>query len=120
MYRPVNFIDRRHALFGLAAMVALIAAAPAGAQSARQLKSTGMVGERLDGYLGIVHGNAGPDVRSAVDQINAQRRQVYEQTARDSGRPLDEVLAVAGARLRDKARPGDWVHNAAGQWIQKR
>lgn len=94
-------------------------ALPAAAQSARDLKNSGAVGERLDGYLGIVDGSAGGDIRAAIEAINAQRRQAYEGASRDSGRARSEVEAVAGARLRDKARAGDWVQNAAGQWIQR-
>jgi len=94
-------------------------ALPAAAQSARDLKNSGAVGERLDGYLGIVDGSAGGNIRAAIEAINAQRRQAYEGASRDSGRARSEVEAVAGARLRDKARAGDWVQNAAGQWIQR-
>ena len=93
---------------------------PLAAQSARQLKSTGFVGERLDGYLGIVSADAGADVRSAVDRANAERRQVYERTASKSGNTLADVQATAGARQRENAQPGDWVQNAAGEWMQKR
>ncbi len=92
---------------------------PAAAQSARDLKNSSAVGERLDGYLGIVDGSAGGDIRGAVEAINEQRRQAYEGAARKSGRRLSEVEAVAGARLRDNAQAGDWVQNAAGQWIRR-
>ncbi len=103
----------------LLACLVVMAALPAAAQSARDLKNSGAVGERLDGYLGIVDGSAGGDIRGAVEAINAQRRQAYEGAARDSGRALSEVEAVAGARLRDNARAGDWVQNAASQWIRR-
>jgi hypothetical protein len=103
-------------------VVALIAAfalaAPADAGS-RELKNTGTVGERADGYLGIVSSAAGPDVSAEVDSINAARRAAYLQAASDTERPLVEIEAVAGARLREKAVPGDWIQNAAGAWVQK-
>ncbi len=105
--------------FVLLAVLAVMTTLPAAAQSARDLKNSGAVGERLDGYLGIVDGSAGGDIRGSIEAINAQRRQAYESAARNSGRRLSEVEAVAGARLRDKARAGDWVQNAAGQWIQR-
>ena len=104
--------------FVLLAVLAVMTALPAAAQSARDLKNSSAVGERLDGYLGIVDGSAGGDIRGAVEAINEQRRQAYEGAARKSGRRLSEVEAVAGARLRDNAQAGDWVQNAAGQWIR--
>jgi uncharacterized protein YdbL (DUF1318 family) len=103
--------------FVLLACLVVMTGLSAAAQSARNLKNSGAVGERLDGYLGIVDGSAGGDIRGAVDAINAQRLQAFDGAARDSGRTLSEVEAVAGARLRDKAQAGDWVQNAAGQWI---
>ena len=106
-------------VFALLACLVVMNTLPASAQSARDLKNSGAVGERLDGYLGIVDGSAGGDIRAAVEAINAQRRQAYEGAARDSGRARSEVEAVAGGRLRDKAQAGDWIQNAAGQWIQR-
>lgn len=107
-------------LVALAALLiaALALAAPADAGS-RELKNTGAVGERVDGYLGIVSSGASTDVRAEVEAINAARREAYLEDARTTGRPLVEIEAVAGARLREKAVPGDWIHNAAGEWVQK-
>lgn len=99
-------------------MLAMAAIAPAEAGS-RELKNTGAVGETVDGYLGVVSGSASQDVQTEVDTINAARRAAYEEAAADTGRPLSEVQAVAGARLREKASPGDWIQNAAGEWVQK-
>ncbi len=101
----------------LAVGLVIAAAPPATAQSARELKATGTVGEGLDGYLGVV-ADASGQVKNAVKAINAKRRKAYQKAAKDSGRPFEEVQAVAGARLRDKAKSGDWVQNAAGRWIQ--
>lgn len=112
LYRMISLISA-------ALMLAVFTVAPAEAGS-RELKDTGAVGETVDGYLGIVSGSAGQDVRAEVDAINAQRRQAYEQAAADTGRPLSEVQAVAGARLREKADAGDWIQNAAGEWVQKK
>ena len=101
------------------AFLTVVTVLPAVAQSARDLKDSGAVGERLDGYLEIIDDSAGGDIRGAVEAINAQRRQAYERAARNSGQTLSEVEAVAGARLRDQAQAGAWVQNAAGQWIQR-
>jgi uncharacterized protein YdbL (DUF1318 family) len=99
-------------------MLAVFAATPADAGS-RELKSSGSVGETVDGYLGLVNDSASQDMRAEVNSINAARRAAYEEASGDTGRPLSEVQAVAGARLREKAQPGDWIQNAAGEWVQK-
>lgn len=105
-------------LVSTAFLLAVFTISPADAGS-RELKNTGAVGETVNGYLGVVNNSASQDVRAEVDSINAARRAAYEEAAADTGRPLSEVQAVAGARLREKASPGDWIQNAAGEWVQK-
>ncbi len=99
-------------------LLAMYAVSPADAGS-RELKNTGAVGETADGFLGIVNDSVSQDVRTEIDAINAARLAAYEEAAGDTGRPLSEVQAVAGARLREKADAGDWIQNAAGEWVQK-
>jgi len=108
-------------LLTVVGMIALGAVAldPAWAQTSRDLKSSGMVGETLDGYLGVVDAAAGADVKAAVDQVNAKRRASYEDTAAKTGQGLSDVELVAGARLREMAQSGDWIQDAAGRWLQK-
>ncbi|MDP6953729.1 MAG: YdbL family protein [Alphaproteobacteria bacterium] len=94
----------------------LVSAAEAGS---RELKNTGAVGESTNGYLAAVPNTRSVGVDAEVDAINAQRREAYLRAAADTGRSLAEIEAVAGARLREKAVPGDWIQNAAGEWIRK-
>ncbi len=109
---------RLFSLISATLLLAMFTVAPADAGS-RELKDTGAVGETLDGYLGIVNSSASQDMRAEVDSINNARRAAYEKASADTGRPLSEVQAVAGARLREKAQGGDWIQNAAGEWVQK-
>jgi hypothetical protein len=102
--------------------VMLLAAAPvdpAWAQSSRDLKNTGMVGETVNGYLGVVDAGAGADLKAQVEELNGQRRASYQDTAGKTGQSLGDVELVAGARLREMAESGDWIQDAAGRWIQK-
>ena len=109
-----------HLVAGLALVVVAATAAVALAQAgSRELKNTGAVGETLNGYLAVTDGGANRDVRGEVETINAARRETYLKAAQDAGRPLAEVEAVAGARLREMAQPGDWIQDAAGNWVQK-
>jgi uncharacterized protein YdbL (DUF1318 family) len=56
---------------------------PAAAKAAVDAaKAQGVVGEQADGFLGFVNaGAASADVRAAVAEINAGRRQLYSQAA---------------------------------------
>ena len=79
--------------------VAILAPPPADAGS-RELKSSGAVGETMNGYLAPVPGADTAGVGSVIADINAQRRRAYEDAAAQSGRPLSEIEAVAGAAVR--------------------
>jgi len=96
-----------------------MSALPAEAGS-RELKATGLIGETTNGYLGVVDPSASADLRAEMEQINRGRRDHYIGVSEQTGRPLSEVEAVAGARLRESADAGEWIQNAAGEWVQKR
>lgn len=108
---------------------ASLALAPAGvdiayAQSAKSLvdaaKARGDVGEQIDGYLGIVSGRApSAAVRKAVQEINIGRKQVYRNRARQENVSLEAIAASIGVRQLQKARPGETVRDASGQWKKK-
>ncbi len=91
--------------------------AGAHAQTLEQAKSSGWVGERANGYLGVVQD--APGVRKLVDSINLQRRQQYRDIARRNATSLDAVEAIVGQKLIERAEPGEYVENPAGGWVRK-
>jgi uncharacterized protein YdbL (DUF1318 family) len=96
-----------------------LCAMPAAAASLDQAKAAGQVGERVDGYLGVVDANAPADVRALVDQVNAERRAKYEQIAQKQGAPLAAVAQIAGKKLVERTPSGQYVLDAGGQWRKK-
>lgn len=112
----------------VAAVVASLAIAgvaqadPASAKAAVDAaKAEGVVGEQSDGFLGFVNpGAASGDVRAAVSEINAGRRQLYAQAAAQNG----VSAAAAGSSafrtvVQAKLRPGDYFQDAGGAWVKK-
>lgn len=99
-------------------LVAWMAAAPAAAGPLDDAKAGGQVGERADGYLGVV-GDAPPPVRALVDDINAKRRAEYQEIARRNGTRLSEVENIVGTRLIQQSPRGSYVMGADGRWIRK-
>ncbi|MBL28100.1 MAG: hypothetical protein CMM50_11200 [Rhodospirillaceae bacterium] len=89
------------------------------ADSARDAKASGAVGERLDGYLGYVTDKVPASVVSIVEDVNAKRRIAYQKIASQTGQDLSKVEAVAGSKLIAGAGKGEWVMNAAGAWVQR-
>lgn len=109
----------RRGFLGLIAAGAVMAMVPwpARAQSLAELKRQGLVGEMPNGYVGLVRLDA--DAEDAVDRINAERRQSYRDIAAGNGVPLEAVEQRAGAQLISRASPGEYIMNAAGEWVRK-
>ena len=97
----------------------VLAIAPAQAGALEDAKAAGLVGERSDGYLGVVAGGVPANVRSLVDQINAERQAKYAEIAAKQGAPVEAVAQIAGKKLIERAAPGEYVMGANGQWQQK-
>ncbi|GGO83247.1 hypothetical protein GCM10011348_26560 [Marinobacterium nitratireducens] len=104
----------------LLSVVALaLLALPAWALSLDEAKDSGLVGERNNGYLGIVVDNPGADVRSLVADINRKRKAAYQDSARSAGVDLQVIEARIGQRLQNKAKPGHYIESGNGGWRRK-
>jgi uncharacterized protein len=80
--------------------------------------SSGTVGERIDGYLGVV-GTADATTVRKVQDINNRRRAVYEQTAGDNNTTVQIVAQLAGEKLIAKLEPGQFYMDDSGIWQSK-
>ena len=90
--------------------------APAQAGALEDAKAAGLVGERIDGYLGVVGSSAPAAVAQLVEQINAERRAKYADIAEKQGAPVDAVALIAGKKLIERAGAGEYVMGADGNW----
>jgi uncharacterized protein YdbL (DUF1318 family) len=103
----------------ISALVLTLAAGPALAADLDGAKAAGQVGERVDGYLGLVDEDAPDDVKALVERVNTGRREKYGQIAAKRGVPLEAVAVAAGAKLIERAEPGHYVMDEEGNWKQK-
>ena len=93
-------------------------AAPAFAQrdpAYAAARSSGQVGERMDGYLGIVVGET-PALRRIVNDINIKRRAVYSEKAQAARATLEEYAFAAGCQAILKTEPGEKYQAPDGSW----
>lgn len=107
------------AWLALLLIVALGAAAAASGVDLERAKGQGLVGERADGYVGIVVAQTTSGIQALVNQVNAKRRAAYEEIARKNGTSVDAVALLAGAKLVERAAKGEWVTDADGVWRKK-
>lgn len=92
---------------------------PAMAQDLAQAKRQGLLGERIDGFVGVVRADASPEIRALAGEINAGRRAEYAAIAERRGVPIEVVAQLAGERLVERAGQGEWVLGADGKWRQR-
>lgn len=105
--------------------IALLAAAltlstPAHANDINTYKARGVIGEQADGMIGVVDPtHVSEDVFAFVSRTNAQRSKRYEEIAAKNGTEVDQVQALAGAKLIQETPSGQYIQNAAGRWQKK-
>ncbi|MEM8766684.1 MAG: YdbL family protein [Pseudomonadota bacterium] len=98
--------------------VALLAAGAASAADLQAAKQQGLIGERADGFLGLVVDSAPADVQDLVRSVNAKRRAEYQRIAGSNDLTLEQVQALAGKKAIERTQPGGWVMENGG-WQQK-
>jgi len=84
-----------------------------------EAKTKGLVGEKPNGYLGVVAPNASAEVHALANDINQKRRQTYEDIARRNTTSLETVEVLAGQTAIKNTRPGNLIQLPPGQWIKK-
>lgn len=83
-----------------------------------QAKSEGLVGETMEGYLGVVDDSAPEAVQTLVEEVNARRRAEYQRIAEQNGIDVAQVEALAAKKAIEKTPVGEWVR-VNGTWRQK-
>ena len=106
------------ALAGGLVLAGLAASAPALAQrdpAYQTARSAGQVGEKPDGYLGVVGGQSAA-VQSMVSDLNIRRRENYAQKAQEQGVTLQEYAMTQGCILIARTEPGEKYQDPSGAW----
>ncbi|TDP48304.1 YdbL family protein [Zavarzinia compransoris] len=122
MWEARQFSDRvsRRGLLCLASAALVVAAAPAFAQ-AKPLdapRAAGQAGERYDGYA-VARPGAPSDVQALIERVNAERRALYTQRAKEQGVPADAIGKIYAAEIAKSVPKGTWLLGEDGQWTQK-
>ena len=78
-------------------------------------RAAGDIGERSDGYLGVV-GNVGPGVRRMVEDINIRRRAIYAEKARANNASMEEFAFTTACFAIARTAPGERYMGPDGVW----
>ncbi len=93
---------------------------PAAAQAQRDpaydsARSGGKVGEKMDGYLGVV-GAETAELRRVVNDINIKRRALYAQKAQAANATLEEYALTSGCLAIARTAQGEKYQAPDGTW----
>ncbi len=97
----------------------LLGAYAANAATLDGAKSAGQIGESVDGYVHLVDQNAPADVKALVKDVNNKRRAKYEGIAKTRGASVEDVAAIAGAKLVERTPAGQYVMDSSANWRKK-
>jgi uncharacterized protein YdbL (DUF1318 family) len=105
-----------------AAGLALSALAPASAQQRdpayAAARASGQVGEKMDGYLGLV-GAGSAELRALVNDLNIKRKAVYAQQAQAQHATVEEYAFTAGCLAISRTAPGEKYQAPDGSWATR-
>ena len=116
---PRNHAGFFHRFSLVLALMVFAVATTGWAADLSSAKADGWIGEKPDGYIGLVRNDAPPDVQALVRDVNERRRAEYERIAQRQGAPLSEVEKVGGMTAIEKTRPGHYIMDASGRWRKK-
>lgn len=81
-------------------------------------RAAGQVGEKVDGYLGMV-GSQGADIKKLVDDINIKRKAVYFTKAQEKRVTPDEYAFTTGCINMGNLQAGEKYQAPDGSWQTK-
>jgi len=97
----------------------LFATAGAASADVEAAKSDCIVGEQIDGYLGVIDESAADEnLRREVRSINQQRKAVYAQLAQRNGVTIEVTAALTAEKLINQASSGHCVQDESASWVQ--
>lgn len=101
----------------LATLMLSLLSGSALALTLNEARTEGRVGETYSGYLVALKQDA--QTQALVRDINKARSVSYQQLAQSHNLPVDEVAKMAGQKLVERAKPGEYVQGINGKWLRK-
>ncbi|MEE8189262.1 MAG: YdbL family protein [Kiloniellales bacterium] len=107
----------RFPIAALAAFLLVMTAVPplVQAQSLDDLRASGAVGERFDGFAQALKSSAA----GVVKKVNAKRQKIYSDRAAKEGTSVEQVGRVYAKQIFRKAPPGTKLLQENGKWVTK-
>ncbi len=98
-------------------MVGMVFSTAAFAMDLQAARDAGVVGERLDGYIGIIKMSA--KARGLMQEVNGKRLIEYKRISKENNQPVDVVAKIAAKQIIAGLSKGHYYQAADGSWQQK-
>ncbi|MDR8523603.1 MULTISPECIES: YdbL family protein [Shewanella] len=85
--------------------------------SLQDAKAQGLVGEQINGYLGVVKNSA--EAKAVVSSVNAKRKAHYEKIANKNQISVSDVAKLAAEKAIQATKKGHYIQNRSGNWVKK-
>jgi len=85
----------------------------------QEAKYEGLVGEQRNGYVGLVMESAPAEVMALARDVNNQRRELYQQIARQNNLTVEQVAALAFEKAVEATPAGQYLQDTSGAWVKK-
>jgi hypothetical protein len=108
-------------LLSIAVLLCLAVPASAPAQDPAAIlaaRHAGLIGERYDGYVGLVNPNVSAGLRRQVTALNIRRRSLYSSLAARRGVSPEEVGITAACSLLRRISIGEYYLPGQGGWTR--
>lgn len=92
-------------------------AMPAWALDLHQARSSGAIGEKLDGYVTALQSSG--EVKALVDEVNTKRKAEYTRISAQNGQPVDVVAKLAAQQIINGLEPGSQYQGPDGSWKKR-
>jgi uncharacterized protein len=82
-----------------------------------QARSSGAVGEKMDGYAVALQNT--PAINALVADVNAKRRQEYQRISKENGQPVDIIAKLASVQIISRLPAGSAYQTPDGVWKKR-
>lgn len=96
---------------------AITLASPVFALDLQSARTSGVLGEKADGYVAVLKPSA--DANALAAEVNARRKEEYAKISTQNGQPVDVVGKVAAESIINKLGAGSSYQGADGSWKTK-
>jgi uncharacterized protein len=84
----------------------------------RGAKTSGLVGEKMDGYIESVSAPSA-SIAALVSAINIKRKDIYFGVAQQTGSRPDDAAFAGGCTNIKNTKPGEYYQAPDGSWVQR-